>query len=316
MNKKIDCFGIGDIIINIILNVSEDELKSLNMSKGVKNIIKLEQRNELINNINKMKKKVVVGGYGLNTMKALSYLGLKTSLTSKIGLDSSGVDIQAVLSNSMVDLDFKVGYGCTDTKVIFKTPDNKTTKNHHHGVSRNITYQEVDSVKLKESRNLLITGDLFDYPNRIRLAKFLTRIAKESETKIIFDLKNVNNIMKAKNAFKNFVDSADVVIASLDEAYFLYGTNQPEVLMHKMTQNGQIAVLKMKDNYIVQNKKQVFNVSRLENTSRFFDEFFAAGFIFGYNQEYSVDKAAIIASYLASKNEIDENILDELHKIF
>jgi sugar/nucleoside kinase (ribokinase family) len=234
----------------------------------------------------------------------MSYLGLKTAVTGKIGLDSFGIDIASQLKSVNLDLDLKMGYGCTDSKIFFKTPDNTVTRNYHLGMSKNMTFNEIDSVKVKNARNLFITGNLLDNSGRIRIAKFVTRIAKESDTNIIFDINNVRNIVNDRNTILEIMKTADVNIISLDEAYMLFETNNPEHILTKLSEFAPINVLKQKDKYFVGEHGRQYCVTKMDGGSRFADEFFAAGFVFGYNQKYGIDKATIIGSYMASKKEI------------
>lgn len=315
MVKKIDVFGISDIVIRILFNSTEEELTRLNITKGTRTLINLTRRNELLSSLSGKEEKVNVEGYAVTAMKAMSYLGLKTAVAGKIGLDSFGIDVASQLENVNLDLDLKMGYGCTDSKIFFKTPDNIMTRHYHRGMSKNMNFNEIDSVKIKHARNLFITGNLIDNIGRIRIAKFVTRIAKESDTKIIFDVNNVKNIVNNRKSIIEFMKMTDVNIISLDEAYMLFETNKPQEILAKLSEFAPINVLKQKDKYFVVDSGNQYSVTRNPGQSRFADQFFAAGFLFGYNQEYGIDKAVIIGSYMASKQEIGNSILEELHEI-
>jgi sugar/nucleoside kinase (ribokinase family) len=316
VKKEIDVVGIGDILVDILVDVSEEELSRMNISKGVHELISLEKRDHILNTMNGNDQQFKVGGYMLTAMKAMSSLGLKTHLTTKVGMDEFGLVVQKELNKLRTEFDFKVGFGCTDSRLTFKTPDTEKTRHHHVGISKNISYKDINSVKIKQAKNLLIESQLLDNSPRLRLAQFITRIASESECNVVFDLNDVHSIIDNKENVLQLLTTANTVIAPLDLAYLLFEENDIQKLLAKMKQTASVAVLKTGKEYIVSNETETYSIGKMKELSPYHDEYFTAGFLFGQNQEYGLEKSAILGSYLASKQMIDDSILDELHKVF
>ena len=230
-------------------------------------------------------------------------------------MDAYGLSIQKNLKSVPgIDMDLSMGYGCSDSTIIFSGKDDVRTWLIHEGMSKKITFKDINGSKLKRSKVLYLTSDLIDNDNRKRVVKFLTRVAKESGTKIVLDINSVKNILREKEFMIQVMSQSDVIISSLDEAYLLFGENNPERILNILGNFADTIALKSSSGYYVKDKEKMFSISKTE-TGFHSGENFAAGLMYGYIEGFPIDKAAIIGSYLSSKEKIDENILDEIHNI-
>ena len=316
MKKTFDVFGVGDLIVDIIAHITDEELSRLNLGKGVKEIINLERREHIFNNLHSEQPSFTVNGYTLTAFKALSHMGLKPHLSTKIGMDALGVIINKELKKTRMSIDFDIGHGSTDSRFTLHSLDNTMTRYVHQGMNKSITYKDLDSVKIKQSHILFVDSSLLTTQNRIRISKFIMRIAKESDCKIVFDLHNSAVIEDNKETITECIKNSDVVISSLDSGYFLYGDTKAYNLLGKLGSNNQTAIVKDRDGFKIKDKDRFFSVSKLKNKSQYFHEYFAAGILFGLRQSYNMQQSGVIGSYLASKDKITDSILDELHQVF
>lgn len=316
MKKIYDVYGVGDVFVDIIIETTEEELKKLGIPKGVQEIINLEKRDKILNNLSDNSGNIRIGGYTLNIFKALSCLGLKSNFGTKLGMDEFGLITQKELMNTRINFDFKTGFGCTDSCMTFLLPDLSSTRHKHEGISKKLSYKDIDVIKLKQSKNLFLDANLLDSVSRMRVARFISRIAKESESNIIFELNNINNLTKNIELAKELILKSDVVISSFESAYLLFNESDKQKLMRKMGEEKTVRILKTRDEYLISHNNKEFSVSKVKPKSRYSNEFFTAGFIFGFNQGYGIEKSCIIGSYLSSKEKIDDEILDDLHRVF
>ncbi|MFW5852636.1 MAG: PfkB family carbohydrate kinase [Nanoarchaeota archaeon] len=316
MKKIFDVYGVGDIVLDIILETNDEELRRLGISKNTNEIINLEKRDKILQNLNSARENTRIQGYAYNILNVLSHLGLKTNMATKIGMDEFGLRVQKELAQTKVGLDLSTGFGCTDSALTFITPDYNQTRKRHVGISTNISYKDVNVIKIKQSNNMLLDGNLLNSRNRIRIAKYASRIAKESDSKIIFDINNTDNVIKNKTAFLEIIELADVIICSLENAFLLLEEGNVDKIVKKLGEDRDAIIIKRKKDYLLNSKDGLTTISKMPSQSKHFEEYFTAGFTFGYNQGYSKDKACIIGSYLSGNDFIDENILDELNEIF
>ena len=72
-NKIIDLIGLGNAIVDIIVNIEDDFLKINNLEKGSMNLINSNKSKTLLNNCNVIKQ--ISGGSSANTVVSLAELG-------------------------------------------------------------------------------------------------------------------------------------------------------------------------------------------------------------------------------------------------
>ncbi len=314
MKKDVDVFGVGDVILEILVETGEKELNDLGTSPGRRSSISLEERDRILNNLIGHRQGLKISGYTLTVFKVLSCLGIKPAMSTKIGMDEFGMITQKELSKARIKMDFNTGFGSTDSCLSIRT-GKTTSRLRHKGISSNISFKEVDVISLKKSDAVFLDGNLLSSRNRIRVARFITRIAKESGCKIIFDTYNVENITNNKESFIELMKESDVIISSYDEAFLLLDLSDRNKILKKMSEFGRTIILKERKQYTIVHDGKIFSVERLAWNKQYSNQYFAAGFIFGFLGGYDIQKTGIIASYLSGKEFIDDSILDELHKI-
>ena len=85
-----DVYGIGNPLIDILVKVEDSDLVNLSIPKGIMSLIDLEEREKILDYIEKKQKEYSCGGSCPNTMITLSSLGAKTALGGKTGNDEYG----------------------------------------------------------------------------------------------------------------------------------------------------------------------------------------------------------------------------------
>ncbi|MDD4083813.1 MAG: adenosine kinase, partial [Sphaerochaetaceae bacterium] len=78
MERLKSVYGIGNPLIDIIVSVSEKELKNLNIHKGTMQLISLERHQELLSFIKDKKLSYSCGGSCPNTIICLASLKIPT----------------------------------------------------------------------------------------------------------------------------------------------------------------------------------------------------------------------------------------------
>ena len=86
--KKI--LGLGNALTDILLQVSEDDLRELGFPKGSMNLISKEQAEQIQYRFLSVRKRMVAGGSASNTINCIASLGGKSAFIGKIGNDEVG----------------------------------------------------------------------------------------------------------------------------------------------------------------------------------------------------------------------------------
>lgn len=162
MEKKFDTYGIGNALVDIEFTVTEEQLLSLGVEKGLMTLVdetvieKITRSNELQSNHKSC------GGSAGNTMIALAQLGENSFYSCKVAADDFGkffaneLSLEGLSSNLSVGL----GEGKTGQCMVFVTPDAERTMNTYLGITETFSENEIDFQALKNSKILYVEGYL------------------------------------------------------------------------------------------------------------------------------------------------------------
>ena len=87
-NKDIDLIGIGNAIVDIIVNIDDEFLEINNLEKGSMNLINLDQSQLLLKNCKVIKQ--ISGGSSANTVVCLAKLGNNVNFIGRVKNDQFG----------------------------------------------------------------------------------------------------------------------------------------------------------------------------------------------------------------------------------
>ncbi|MFP4117483.1 MAG: carbohydrate kinase family protein [Candidatus Woesearchaeota archaeon] len=316
MAQDNEIYGIGDVAIKLIMQVDKEDLSRLDVSKDRNLSVDIETRDRILKKAKNIKKDIKIKSDTFYVMKTLNSLGVKTSMTCKIGMDEFGMICQSELEKTSIDIDSKIGFGCTDSCLEFITPDQRSTKIWHRGISRNINYKEVDVLKAKSAKAILIEESMLNNASRRRAARFAARICKENGGKMIFDMNSLDVMLDDKETVEEMMAFADVVIAPHDQIYLLAESNGKQEIADKLKKDGDILIIKERKGFNFKQDDDTFFVDRPDGGTEHAEQYFTAGIIFGTIMEYRLRDTGRIASYLSSRKIVDDSILDDLNEMF
>ncbi|MBR6116206.1 MAG: adenosine kinase, partial [Paludibacteraceae bacterium] len=124
--KKI--LGIGNALTDILIQVSEDDLRELGFPKGSMNLISMEQMEQIQMRFASIRKRLVAGGSASNAINCIAALGGKAAFLGKIGNDEVGDfyredmiknGVKPILLTSTLEMS-----GCS---IVLITPDGERT---------------------------------------------------------------------------------------------------------------------------------------------------------------------------------------------
>ena len=119
--------GLGNALTDILLQVSEGDLRELGYPKGSMNLINAEQFECLQSRFISVRKHLVAGGSASNTVATIAQLGGKAAFIGKIGSDEVGNFYREDLIKNNVKpllLTSSLMSGCC---VVLITPDGERT---------------------------------------------------------------------------------------------------------------------------------------------------------------------------------------------
>ena len=140
---KIKLFGLGNALVDLEYVVSEEDLQTLNMEKGLMTLID-DDRNLELSNIDLPVHKQAGGGSAANTLYGFSQLGGEGYYSCKVANDKNGEVFINDLVGEGIDNPFGGSVskysGVTGTCRVFVTPDGERTMQTYLGITQLITY--------------------------------------------------------------------------------------------------------------------------------------------------------------------------------
>jgi len=308
MEKTNDVIGLGNALMDFLVEVEDSFIEQLGVNKGQFNLIEEEETaKSILQQLGHLDIKMVSGGSVANTIKGIARLGGKTVLYGKVGADNYG---QAFIDDVR-------GYGIipkitrseqtTGHVISLVTPDAERTMSAYLGATMTYTKEEVLSglsEYIQSSKILHLEGYQLDNQAK-EVVLHAMELAKQHNTKVSIDVSDPGVIERNKDILKEIVkDYVDIIFLNEDEAKAYTGLEEEEALK-KIAEDVDIAVVKLgKRGSLIYHNNQVYKidpvlVDAVDTTGA--GDTFAAGFLYGYTQNWTLDKAGKLGSIMAAK---------------
>lgn len=302
-------YGIGNPLIDVIVNISDSDLEALGIHKGTMNLIDLNKRLELTEFIKTKKDPVFsCGGSCPNTVITLASMGIEVTLAGKIGSDEYG----KIYKERLVGLNVKDNLkesdkNVTGSSIILVTPDSERTMNTYLGANREYGPDDVCEEEIKNADIFHFTGYMWDTENQKQAIEKAMKVAKANGALISFDVADMFAVGRYHDSFINLIkNNCDIVFANNEEARALFDNYDAYECCRSMGKLCETAIVKngKRGSFICYKGKiseiPVKGPSTPVDTTGAGDTY-AAGYLYGLCHGYSVEESGEIASYLAGQ---------------
>lgn len=308
MTDIVDVYGIGNPLIDVLVNTSDAEVSDFGLVKGTMNLIEPDRGAELLASLTHKEKRYACGGSCPNTLIALSAFGARTVLAGKIGTDELGEVYDQRLRRHGVHSKLKTHEGVTGTSLIMVTPDSERTMNTHLGTCRHFCEADVDFDLIAAAQYLHFTGYMWDTESQKRAVISAIERAKDAGTTIVFDVADPFAAERNREEFEELIrEHVDIVFANSREAELLLGTGDPAEAARMLGVHTAFAVVKagVRGSYVQEAGESVRHVPATY-TDNVVDttgagDVYAAGFIHGLLRGKTAAEAGAFAGFVASK---------------
>jgi sugar/nucleoside kinase (ribokinase family) len=301
-------YGIGNPLIDILVDVTEEDIVKFNLDKGIMHLINEDKRKELLNYVDDKKKRYACGGDCPNTIIALSNLGIPVGFGGRIGSGAFGKIYYDELEKHKVISDLKNSSDLpTGSCIVLITPDHERTMNTFLGNCRNYCVEDLVEENIKRADFFYFTGYLWDTDCQKVAAMKAIEIAKKNNVKIIFDVADPFAVKRYKNDFLKIIgEHAYCAFANKEEAKILFDTEDAKEAVTKLSELCAIGVVKIGSaGSLVKRHKEdiieipIHKVQAVDTTGA--GDIYAAGFIYGIVNYLGDRRSGIFASFLASQ---------------
>ncbi len=246
---KYDVYGVGNALVDIQANVSDETLKKLDFQKGVMTLVDEEVQTEVLSAISENNISQCAGGSAANTMMGIADFGGKAAYRCQVAADAIGDFYVSDLRERGVDIEIDPPEGQTGTCVILITDDAERTMLTCLGASKNLGPDDVDEDMIRQSKYVYIEGYLFTQEPTRSAALRAIELAKKNDVKVAFTVSDPFLIQYHKDEFQELIEGpVDLVFCNLDEARALTGKHDSIDCAHVLHQHAENVALTLGSN--------------------------------------------------------------------
>lgn len=221
-----DLYCIGQPLLDIQVQVSEEALASLEYPKGARSLVSAEELQKALASpaVSRAPRTLSAGGAACNTTFGFVSLGGSAALTGKVGADEHAAAALADIQAQGVEV-LGGGDSAGDTGVCLSlaTPDAERTMLTSLGVSGQLTAADIDLNALGNAKCLLVELYLWAVPTAAEAAEGAIKAAARTGTLVAFALADAGMVGLHRSAVLGLLRHVDILLGNETEALALFG---------------------------------------------------------------------------------------------
>ena len=295
--------GIGNAIVDVICKVDDTFLIKNGLTKSTMKLINEEEFKKLL--LNLKIEKTIAGGSVANSIVGLAQLKNEVSFVGKISDDEFGLNYEKSLISEKVRYLYnkKKEKTPTGTCLILVTPDSERTMCTFLGISGNITPDDLNDEKIRESEIIFLEGYLWDKGNPKKAFDKALALKKKSamtlSDKFCVDRHKDDFFHLVKNnldvTFANEQEILSLIDAKNIEDVINFAKELKKIIVITRSAKGSVAICGSE--VIECNSKKNLNIIDLTGAG----DLFAAGFLHGYINKRTIKESLEKGTEMASK---------------
>ncbi len=329
MPQSLDLVGIGNAIVDVLSQTSDDFITKNKLNKGAMTLIEAEQAKDIYDQMGQAVE--MSGGSVANTIAAFASMGGRCGFIGKVANDQLGDvfshDIQAV--GAVYKTPRLSGGLPTARSLIMVTPDAERTMCTFLGASVWITPGDVDREMVQNAKVTYLEGYLFDRPKAKQAFFKAAELAHEAGKKVALSLSDPFCVDRHRDEFMELIKGhVDILFANEEELMSLFKLETLEFAVKQLQGHCEIAAITRGSKgalIVTQDERYEIpaqNISNVKDTTGAGD-LYAAGFLFGYTQgeplevcgRYGCIAAGEVIQHLGARVQGDLGALLEKKKV-
>ena len=220
-SSRLDVLAIGNAIVDVIADASDDFVAAQGVPKGSMRLIDQAEATRLYQAMGPARE--LSGGSAANTVAGLAALGLDAGFIGQIADDQLGQIFTHDIRSLGVAFDTppRTDVGATARCLILVTPDAQRTMNTFLGAAQMLETRAVDPARIAAARTLYLEGYLWD-PDAARAAMLAAMdAARAAGTKVAFTLSDSFVVDRHRDDLAQLLDQGRIDILFANEAEIL-----------------------------------------------------------------------------------------------
>lgn len=302
-----DVVAVGNAIIDVIAQVSDDFLAEENIAKDAMSLIDEARADHLTARFTNAT--VAAGGSAANTVTGISSFGGKTGYIGKVADDDLGAQFTREFRAAGVAFDTppRAGTPATARSLIAVTPDGHRSMNTYLGASTLLNADDIDGGLITAGKILFLEGYLFDRDEAKTAFVRAAEIAKSAQRQVALTLSDKFCVDRHRESFRHLVAGhVDILFANESEILSLYECEDLGTAIEAARKDCPVVAVTRSStgSLIVTNKDTIdvkaFPVADVIDTTGAGDQY-AAGFLFGYAHQRPLPECGALASLAAAE---------------
>lgn len=301
-----DVYGVGNALVDIQAQITDDVLATLGFTKGVMTLVEEPTQEQVLSHLNGRPINRCAGGSAANTVIGVADFGGKAAYAGKVGHDSLGEFCLQDMRRMGVTIEVPPGNGQTGTCVVLITEDAQRTMLTHLGVSSLLGPDDVKESEIRNAKYVYVEGYLFTNDSTRAAALKAIELAKANGVKVAFTVSDPFLIDLFRDAFWKLIEGpVDLLFCNEQEARSLTGKDDPIDCAHQIHKHAENVALTLgKNGSILMHNGQMIpiegvEVEALDTTGA--GDMYAAGVLYGITNGLSWRQAGHLASHAAAR---------------
>lgn len=305
---RLDVLCIGNAIVDVIANATDDFLDAEGLVKGSMRLIDAEEAERLYSHMGPAHE--VSGGSAGNTAAGIAAFGGRAGFIGQVAPDQLGQFYRHDLTAAGVEFitpasDIGVP---TARSMILVTPDGHRTMNTFLGAAQHLPASALDEEQIRSAKILYLEGYLWD-PETPRYAMVRAiEVAREAGRKVAFTLSDTFCVDRHRDGFNELIDGGriDILFANQAEIEALAGIPHLESAVAAVKDKVEtLVVTRSEDGALATRGSERADVpaepiGRLVDTTGAGD-LFAAGFLLGSARGRSLEESLRMGAIAAAE---------------
>lgn len=307
-DTRLDVLCIGNAIVDVIANASDDFLDAEGLVKGSMRLIDADEAERLYAHMGPAHQ--VSGGSAGNTAAGVAALGGAAGFIGQVAPDQLGEFYRHDLTSAGVEFitpAMDVG-SPTARSMILVTPDGHRTMNTFLGAAQNLPASALDEDQIRASRILYLEGYLWDPETPRRAMVRAIEVAREAGRKVAFTLSDTFCVDRHRDGFNELLDTGriDILFANQAEVEALAGAPHLETAVAAVKDKVDILVVTRSEHGALATRGAERADVPAEPIQRLVDttgagDLFAAGFLFGQARGKTLEESLRLGAIAAAE---------------
>jgi len=307
MSKHFDVVGIGNAIVDVLVQADDDLLDNFELTKGTMALVDEHQAETLYASVGPGLE--TSGGSAANTLAGVAQLGGRAGFIGRVRDDQLGGifahDIRSV--GARFDTPAATTGPSTARCLILVTPDAQRTMCTYLGASVGLDPADLDLDLVAQTKVLYLEGYLWDSEEAKAAFIAAAEVARAHGGEVALSLSDAFCVERHRDSFQELVDGhVDILFANEMEITALYKANNFEEAADQVRGRCKVAALTRSElGSVILNGSgthsiEPFQLGPLVDTTGAGD-LYAAGFLHGYTQGQGLDACGRLGSLCAGQ---------------